>query len=140
MDRATERATERATDQATERATERAIKHASDRQSDQGPEQAIDQALDRVSECATDRVTDRLTDRAHCLATRPHPCRRDQALLSAPRGTRYSTMLATPKPVAPLTWWPHSLVACTGPARSTCSHGVSPTNSRRNRLAVMVPP
>ena len=47
---------------------------------------------------------------------------------------------ATPKPVAPLLWCPDSLVAFTGPAISTWIHGVSPTNSLRNRPAVRQPP
>src|SRR5439155_421245 len=60
--------------------------------------------------------------------------------LAYSRPARYSTMVATPKPVPPLATWPASLSAAAGPAMSTCTHGVSPTNSFKNSPAVSAPP
>ena len=59
-------------------------------------------------------------------------------LIYSPLTNAYKVRTGTP--VAPFTMMPTSFELSVVPAMSTCSHGVSPANSDKNRAAVMAPP
>jgi hypothetical protein len=77
--------------------------------------------------------------RAVARHSRNWPLRNDDYDALA-RARRNSARVRTPMPVAPFPWYPRSRGAWDGPAMSRCTHGVWPTNSRRNTAAVMAPP